>query len=218
MSNVVGIENPVRQESGITTRSTYDTWKFVVGQPQLNALVLSFGPILQRLQAAGFTDADVWSWAKGQPATKTLFMYGVAFGPFSDSEREERKDLKDRVSTPLLNLARGAQPTFFDDFMNSKVPTMLRPYLRLISGDDAKAGALEAGLTGAEKIQALAYLHGNRNALNAVKALMHFGHSARKGTTEAKRAAARLAALRTLIAPGGTLATAQTQRTTVSTT
>ena len=220
MSNVIGIENPVRQESGITARSTYNTWKFAVGMPQLTNLQATFRDILGDLRAAGFTDADVWDWAKTQPATRKLFMFGYSgWGPLSETEASERTALKDRLSSPLLNEAGGAGATFYDDFIRSKLPTLLRPYLKLISDDDdAKAGALMAGLSTAEQIQALAYLHGNHDALNAVKVLMHFGSSARRGTTDAKRAAARLAALRTLIAPGGTMAAAQIQKTTVSTT
>lgn len=220
MSNVIGIENPVRQESGITERSTYNTWKFAVGMPQLTNLQVTFGNVLGDLRNAGFTDAEVWDWAKTQPATKKFFLLGYSgWGPLSVAEGAERTALKDRLSSPLLNEARGGGATFYDDFIRSKLPTLLRPYLKLISDDDdAKTGSLMAGLSNAEQIQALAYLHGNRNALNAVKVLMHFGSSARRGTTDAKRAAARLAALRTLIAPGGTIAAAQTQKTTVSTT
>jgi hypothetical protein len=217
MSNVIGIENPVRQESGITPRTTYNTWKFVHGQAQLGNLVVAFGPILQDLQTAGFSEAEVWTWAKTQPAAKTLFMYGMlGIGPLTAAEVDERKDLKDRVSTPLLNQAQGAVPTFYTDFMQSKVPTLLPPLLRQVSDDDGtKAAALEAGLDATEKVRALAYLR--VNGVNGVKALMHFGYSARKGTTEAKRAAARLAALKTLLGPGGSLASAQTQRNAVAT-
>jgi hypothetical protein len=231
MSNVIGIENPVRQESGITTRSTYMTWKVMVGQPLLNQVKQTFDqvglpqgapqPIMQRLQAAGFSDDEVWSWAKTQQASKKLFLCcyhdpNAAF--FSPTEKGERANLLDGLSAAFVNKLRGAAPTFFDRFVRSKVPTMLLPYLRLVSDDDAKANALMAGLTAAQKIQALAYLHGNQNGLNAVKALLHFKSSARTGTTPTQRAAARVEALRTLIAPGGTLMAAQTQRTTVSTT
>ena len=217
MSNVIGIENPIRGESGITTRSTYNTWKFVHGNRELSRINDDFDPILRTLEAMGFTSDEMWTWAKTQPAAKKLFLYGFPFlEPFSDPELLERKDLKDRVSTPLINEARGALNTFRDDFIASKVPTMLLPKLIQVSGDNAKANALMNALTAVEQSQALAYLQTNRGNLVPVQTLLHFGKSNLIGTTESKRADARLAALRELIKPGGTMATATSERKTTS--
>lgn len=217
MSNVIGIENPIREESGITTRSTYKTWKVVHGTPALDQIMLAFIPVMRSVQDAGFTEAEAWAWAKTQPAAKKLFLYGsMTTDPFSDAELLERKDLKDRVSTPLIAEAQGALPTFFSDFVASKVPTLLRPYLDQISGDAVKGGALMNGLTAGERSQALVYLHSQQTPVAQIQTLLHFGKSDLFGTTESKRAAARLAAVRELIKPGGTVATATTERKTTS--
>jgi hypothetical protein len=219
MSNVLGIENEIREESGITSRSTYNTWKFVHGQAQMANLCLAFQAVLQQLATAGgYTEAEVWAWARTQPATKNLHLFGAMFGgPFSPAEQAERTDLKDRVSTPLLNEARGALPTFYNDFLQAQVNTTLLRYLRRISDDNAKAAALLVGLNPAEKIQAVAYLHGHPNDIAGIKALLHFGSAARQGTTDVQRANARLAAFKLLIG-GGTMGAAMTQRTTVAAT
>ena len=216
MSNVIGVENVIRQQSGITTRSTYNTWKFIHGAPAFNTLMTQFLPIQQRLEAAGFTDLQIWNWANTQPGPKMLYLYGKMTAPSDATARAERTRLKDAVSTPLINLATGAVATFAYDFLLAQVPTRLPPLLRVISGDDTKAGALMAGLTAAEKVQALEYLLTHAD-LSPVRALLHFGFAARQASTgSAARERARLEALRTLIAPGGTLVAAGTQRTTVA--
>jgi hypothetical protein len=221
MSNVIGIENPIREESGISTRSTYKTWKYVHGVRGMDAITTAFDPVLRRLQAAGFDDDEIWDWAKTQDATKRAFLYGNnPYTGLTPAEKQERKDLRDLVSRQLLDQASNAVTTFYDDFMTFKAATLLRPYLVQISGgDNNKATALENNLTAADKIDALAYLHpirNNQNALAAVQTLLHFGKSSKFGTTGSKRADARLAALRALIAPGGSIAAATTQRETVS--
>jgi hypothetical protein len=222
MSNVLGIENPIRQENGITTRSTYQTWKHVHGDRERGSMGTDLGAVMKRVENAGFTAEDAWTWAKTRPEAKMLFLYGNRDDTFySDADKADTKDLNDRLSTPLINEARSALPTFYNDFMASQVAagqvsTRLHPYLVQISGDNTKATALMNSLTAPEKLEVLAYLHAHRKALAPIRALLHFGKSDLIGTTESKRADARLAALRALIAPGGTIATARTRREAVS--
>ena len=212
---MIGIENPIREASGINTRPTYKTWKHVHGQRGIDELTKGMGAVMTGLNRLGFKEDEVWNWAQTRPAARKLFMYGYNGHDWTDLERQERKDLRDLISAQLLDEARSALPTFRDDFLASKVQTLLLPKLVQISGDPNKAAALMAGLSTAERIQALDYLLANRKNLAPVQALLHFGKPDLFGTTESKRAAARLAALRTLIT-GGTIATATTQRETVS--
>jgi hypothetical protein len=213
MSNVIGIENPIRAQSGITERSTYNTWKFVYGMPAIAHLSTQMFPVLNRLRPMGFDDEQVWAWAKTVPAARKLYLLtAIGNSGLSDADRDERKKLKDEISSPVLAEAAAALPTVFDDLLATHVATMLLPRLRAVSDDPTKAAALMTGLSVTERVQALAYLLEHQGTLDQIKQLLHFKMGARLGTRQSDRAAARLAALQSLIAPGGTEAGARTDR------
>jgi hypothetical protein len=226
MSNVLGIENVVRGQSGITERSTYNTWKYVHGEPRMGQLSTQLDVSLHLLRNFGFTADDVWAWAETVPAARTLFMIAApaqAKGVFSKAERDEIAQIRNEISSRVLAQAGRAEATFFEDFLATEPTTVaahLLPLLREISEDAAKARALMVGLTATEKGLALRYLFEEKRqvgSLDHVKSLLHFKQGARRGTTATGRAAARLEALQSLIA-GGTLTAAMTARTTAAAT
>jgi hypothetical protein len=206
MSTVQGPENALRAEAGLSQRSVYSTWKHSHGAAGTRALRLQFATIYDELSSAGFTLDDIWAWAQSRPGTRLFFLFGSLEVP--DDARDERRAIHNDVTS-----ANGAVSTFKAEFLAMQVPGRLPALLEEISDGKTKAGALWQALTPQERVQALEYLATHRNALEPVKDLLHFDAEARAGSADsARRAHARVTALRVLIAPGGTIAAARAQR------
>ncbi len=211
--NVEGIENPIRQEHGISERGSYKTWKVVHGKPLIDNITIQCIQVVNQIRAAGFTTADVMAFVRNNAAFKTPCLMAGSFStglPLNDTERREGTNLKDQISKPLYDSAINAIDTLYNAFMRSQFG-LLTTYLRRISSDATKAGSLAAALDEPTKIQALAYLHTNQAQFKPIKELLHLGSADRVRTNPQQRESIRINVFRYLIA-GHSVAQARQER------
>jgi hypothetical protein len=205
-------ENVVRQEHGIAQKGTYKTWKHLYGSSLITEIVSAFGPVMQRINQAGFQERDVIQFGDARPAFKELVMIGPMFtSGFTEPQQAERRRIKDAIGSAMHGRAMNAVPRLYNEFMASKVPLLLPGYLQTISKSPAKATSLERGLAHQEKIKAVAYLHGHQDEFEQIKDLLHLGYFDRRGTTLAQREQVRIQTLSYLV-DGRTIEEASTKK------